>query len=61
MKPIKGLWEQIVSYENLLEAYKSAAKSKRFRSEVLIYTDDLEYNLSRLQSDLMNGTYKTGR
>ena len=61
MKPIKGLWEQIVSYENLLEAYKSAAKGKRFRPEVLIYTDDLEHNLSRLQSDLMNGTYKTGR
>lgn len=60
MKPLKGLWEQIVNFENLYEAYRSAAKGKRFRNEVLAFSDNLEANLFDLRDDLLNGTYEVG-
>jgi len=60
MKPKKGLWEQIVNFENLYTAYRSAAKGKRFRNEVLAFSSCLEDNLFDLRDDLLNGTYKVG-
>lgn len=60
MKPIKGLWERITTFENLYEAYRSAAKGKRFRKEVLAFSDNLEASLFDLQRDLLQGTYKVG-
>lgn len=61
MKPIKGIWEQITSFENLYAAYRSAAKGKRFRKEVLAFSDNLEASLFDLQRDLQQGTYTVGR
>lgn len=61
MKPIKGLWEQITSFENLYAAYRAAAKGKRFRKEVLAFSDNLEASLFDLQRDLQQGTYAVGR
>ncbi len=61
MKPIKGLWEQITSFENLYAAYRAAAKGKRFRKEVLAFSDNLEASLFDLQRDLQQGTYTVGR
>jgi len=60
MKPIKGLWEQIVTFENLWTAYRSAAIGKRFRNEVLAFSAYLEDNLFNLRDDLINKTYKVG-
>jgi retron-type reverse transcriptase len=60
MKAIKGLWEQIATFENLYAAYRSAAKGKRFRDEVLAFSALLEDNLFDLRDDLLNGTYKVG-
>lgn len=60
MKQEKDLWRKIVTFENLHLAYKSAAKGKRFRDEVLAFSDCLEENLFDLQKDLINGTYRTG-
>lgn len=60
MKPIKGLWEQITAFENLYTAYRSAAKGKRFRKEVLAFSDNLEASLFDLQRDLLQGTYEVG-
>jgi retron-type reverse transcriptase len=60
MKPLKGIWEQIITFENLYKAYRSAARGKRFRSEVLAFSDCLEDNLFSLREDLINGTYKIG-
>ena len=61
MKPIKGLWEQITSFENLYAAYRAAAKGKRFRKEVLAFSDNLEASLFDLQRELQQGTYTVGR
>lgn len=60
MKPIKGLWQQIVSFENLYKAYRAAAKGKRFRDEVLAFSDNLEENLLDLRAELISGTYEVG-
>lgn len=60
MKPIKGLWEQITAFEDLYAAYRSAVKGKRFRKEVLAFSDNLEASLFDLQRDLLQGTYEVG-
>jgi retron-type reverse transcriptase len=60
MKPKKGLWEKIVNFENLYMAHRSAAKGKRFRHEVLAFSDYLEDNLFDLLDDMRNGTYTVG-
>ncbi|MDR2531746.1 MAG: hypothetical protein LBC82_02780 [Oscillospiraceae bacterium] len=60
MKPIKGLWDQIVNFENLYTAYRFAAKGKRFRNEVLAFSEYAEDNIFDLRDDLLNGTYKVG-
>ncbi|GHU52624.1 hypothetical protein AGMMS49975_08810 [Clostridia bacterium] len=48
MKPLRGLWKQIATFENLHGAYRSAAKGKRFRGEVLAFSSCLEDNLFAL-------------
>jgi hypothetical protein len=41
MKTYKGLFEKIASFDNLLEAYKTFRKEKRFKEDVL----EFEYKL----------------
>ena len=51
------LWNEIVWYEQLHNAYLRARKGKRFRPEVLRYTDKLEENLIQIQNELIWKTY----
>jgi len=60
-KRIKGLYPQIYDFENLYQAYRQARKCKRFRDEVLQFTDNLEENLIELQNHLIWRTYRVGR
>jgi len=60
MKPVKGLWTSIASFDNLYQAYLSAAKGKRFRSEVLSFSSCLEDNLFALRDELESEAYKVG-
>lgn len=60
-KYIKNIYSEICSYENLHKAYLNARKAKRFRDEVLRFTNSLEENLMDLQNELTNHTYKVGR
>jgi retron-type reverse transcriptase len=57
----KGLWKQIAHFENLLAAYRLAAKGKRFRDEVLAFSNLLEDNLCGLRDDLIRETYTVGK
>ena len=57
---LHNIMEHICSFQNLYEAYKAAAKGKRYREEVLRYTQDLERNLFDLQEELRSGTYQVG-
>ncbi len=60
MKRIGGLWEHIVSFENLLLAYRKARRGKRGRVEVARFGCDLEVELLKLQSELKEGCYSPG-
>ena len=60
-KYIKNIYSEITSYENLHKAYLNARKAKRFRDEVLRFTNNLEENLVDIQNELTNHTYKVGR
>ncbi|AJA42487.1 RNA-directed DNA polymerase [Alkalihalobacillus alcalophilus ATCC 27647 = CGMCC 1.3604] len=61
MKRLGNLYEQIIDYENLWEAYLNARKGKRFRGEVLEFSNNLEENLIQIQNELIYKTYEIGR
>ena len=60
MEKLHNLKERICSYENLYEAFVSAAKGKGDRAEVVVFAWNLEQNLFDIQKDLMDGTYTVG-
>lgn len=60
MEKLHNLREHICSYDNLYEAYVSAAKGKGDRAEVARFAFNLEENLFQIQEALLNGTYKVG-
>lgn len=61
MQTIKNIFPLIYDFENLHDAYKKAIKCKRYRPDVMEYTDKLEENLIELQNQLIWHTYKVGR
>lgn len=61
MKTHKNLFPQIISFENLLSAYKKAAKGKWEKSYVLSFTEKLEDNLFSLQAELREQIYLPGK
>ncbi len=58
---LRNLYEKICTFENLLQAYRNAAKNKRYRDEVLIFSQNLETNLFELLEELKNRTYRVGK
>lgn len=60
MKRIGELYKKIYNFNNLYEAYLKARKNKRYRLEVMTYTNSLEENLITLQNELIWGKYKIG-
>lgn len=61
MKTVKNIFEKIIDFENLYLAWESARKGKRYREEVMRFSDNLESNLIDLQNHLIYETYKAGR
>lgn len=61
MKRFKHLYEQIIDYENLWVAYLNARKGKRYRREVLEFSNNVEGNLVQIQNELIYKTYEIGR
>ena len=57
MKTYKHLFERIVSFENLLAAYKTFRKGKRFKKDVLKFDYNYESELLKLQQELSNHAY----
>ncbi len=60
MKRYGNLWPQVVSFENLLLAYRKARRGKRTRAEVGRFALNLESELLDLQQELETGEYQPG-
>jgi len=60
MKRVGGLWETLVSFENLHEAARRAALGKRQRPDVAGFLMDLETELVCLRRELESGKYQPG-
>jgi retron-type reverse transcriptase len=54
------IWDQIVSFGNLLNAFRRAAKGKRSKAEVAGFEFRLEENLLALRDELLQGSYRPG-
>ena len=61
MHKIKNIFPMIYDFENLFNAYKAGIKCKRYRPDVMAYTDKLEENLIELQNEFIWQTYTVGR
>lgn len=61
MKRIKNIYPEIYDFENLYKSYLEARKSKRFRSDVLEFTANLEENLIEIQNELIWKNYEVGK
>ncbi|NOY50437.1 MAG: hypothetical protein GXO88_07745, partial [Chlorobi bacterium] len=57
MKRFGNLYEQIISKENILLAFKNARKGKKHYKEVMKIDTDPEYYLSALHETLKNGQF----
>lgn len=56
-KHTKHLFAEIVSDENIYQAYLNARRHKRYRKDVLEFSRNLEYNLVRIQKELISGNF----
>ena len=60
MRRAGHLWEQVVSWENLLLAARKARRGKRDRRTVQRFEFDLEGRLLAIRRALLDGTYRPG-
>ncbi|MCC8157292.1 MAG: reverse transcriptase/maturase family protein [Oscillospiraceae bacterium] len=60
MSVLDNVYDQICEFSWLYDSYICARKRKRFRGDVMAFTDDLEHNLFDIQDDLVNLTYEGG-
>lgn len=60
MRRLGGIWERVVSFDNLLLAYRKARRGKGSRVEVTRFALNLEGELLGLQRDLVSGAYQPG-
>lgn len=60
MKRYGNLWPEIIKFENLYLAAKTAQRGKRFRANILQFNYNLELELAQLQQELETKTYQPG-
>jgi len=56
----RNLWSQIANFEALHTAYLAARRGKRYTTQVLRFSSDLEVQLLMLLDELQSGAYKVG-
>lgn len=61
MEGLHNLKQRICDFENLMCAYREAAKGKRYRQEVIDFSLNLGENILKIQSELENMTYTVGK
>lgn len=60
MKVLQDVFPEMVSFPWLEKSYRSARKQKRYRDEVLRFSNDLDANLLTIQEQLERGTFIFG-
>ena len=60
MKRYGNLWEKIISFENIWEAYQNAIKGKRYRPNVSEFIFNAEDQIVKLQRNLAQKNYVPG-
>ncbi len=60
MKSFRNLWAQLVSWDNLLLAYRKCRRRKRFRRGAIEFDLRWESELLLLQRELIEGIYLSG-
>ena len=55
-----GLYPQVTQFENMLDAYRKAARGKRSQPQVAAFEFEREHNLLQLQRELIDKTYTPG-
>ncbi len=60
MNRVGHLWQDLVSWENLLLAYRKARRAKRHSLSVAKFSCALEPELLQLQQELVTGQYRPG-
>lgn len=58
---LDDVYDRICEYEELYQSHLEARKGKRYRDDVLLFTDKLEENLIELQNELIWQSYKVGK
>jgi retron-type reverse transcriptase len=60
VKRLGNLWDRVVSFDNLLLAYRKARRAKGRTAAVACFSLNLEKELLTLQRELINGEYRPG-
>lgn len=60
MKTLDNIFPNIYGFEELYRANQNARKGKRYRDDVLKFSDNLEENLLQLQNEILWDTYEVG-
>lgn len=58
MKRYGNLYSKVYDFENIYKGYLKARKDKRYREEILEFTENLEENLINIQNELIWKTYR---
>lgn len=58
---LDDVYGRICEYEELYQSHLEARKGKRYRDDVLLFTDKLEENLIELQNELIWESYNIGK
>lgn len=61
MSVLDDVYESICEYEWLYQSHLEARKGKRYRNDVLVFTNNLEENLIQIQNELLWETYSVGK
>lgn len=58
---LDDVFDSICDYEGLYQSHLEARRGKRYRDDVLLFTDRLEENLIELQNELLWHSYHVGK
>ena len=61
MKRVGYLTERIADTDNLLLAFHKAKRGKQYKKEVIEFTENLDYNITKLQNEIMTGNVSVGK